>query len=392
MRCYETDFFRQDHDGHVTSVAFSKDGKFLATGSTDSTIFIYYLNNRDVVEKLCGHEDSVTSVAFSPITSCFIASASVDETVCIWNVYTETCEMVLSGHENRVQKVCYSSDGSRLVSCSYDESIRVWDVNTGACVRVLRDDNVYCHVFGGKEYFSRPNQRQRRVLDVAYSPCDDTLAAVYLDNRLRIWKADDDLKVIYVKQGTNCLAYSPRGCELACGSTDAVVTIWDATTFTFMKQIDSVRYYVNIVGSVSFSMDGKFVATNSDTEFLPDSKPIDNTIRIWHVASDQLVRTMVSHKKNVNSVAFSPDTIHLASGANDSCTIMWRLVDFDSFLNYALPLLFCNVTPYLVLDILDMLLTESSFAAESLFCRMAKIRALERLQRKVKKACIYFFC
>ena len=119
------------HDGIIESVAFSPDGKCIASGSSDKTIWLWDAETGEQLRSpLKGHEDWVLSVAFSPDSKC-IVSGSYDKTIRLWDVETgEQLRSPLEGHEDRVRSVAFSLDSKRIVSSS-DNTIRLWDVETG---------------------------------------------------------------------------------------------------------------------------------------------------------------------------------------------------------------------------------------------------------------------
>jgi WD40 repeat protein len=118
------------------SVAFSSDGQFVASGSSDSTIQIWNANTKAVQRVLNGHKKSVYSVAFSR-DGTLLASGSRDETIFIWSCHTGQVIKTLEGHGETVQSVAFSRDDKMLISGSHDRSVRIWDVQTGKLLRIL---------------------------------------------------------------------------------------------------------------------------------------------------------------------------------------------------------------------------------------------------------------
>lgn len=115
------------HEDQITSVAFSPDGKKLASGSFDDTIRLWdVLTGKPLGEPLRGHESTVQSVAFSPDGKT-IASGSYDKTIRLWDAVTgKPLGEPLRGHENWVHGVAFSRDGKTLASGSWDGTIRLW--------------------------------------------------------------------------------------------------------------------------------------------------------------------------------------------------------------------------------------------------------------------------
>jgi WD40 repeat protein len=113
------------HMGHVDAVAFSPDGKMIATGSDDGTGRLWTSDGK-FIGPLIGHTGKVTAVAFNPQSN-LVATASRDSTVRVWKVSLGQLPLVLRGHTGAVTRVRFTPDGSRIVTVSTDGTERTWD-------------------------------------------------------------------------------------------------------------------------------------------------------------------------------------------------------------------------------------------------------------------------
>jgi dipeptidyl aminopeptidase/acylaminoacyl peptidase len=241
------------HEGAVWSVAFSPDGRTLATGSWDTTARLWDVETGKETAALRGHEGWVASVAFSP-DGRTLATGSSDSTARLWDVETGKEIAVLRGHEGWVASVAFSADGRTLATGSLDSTARLWDVETGKEIAALRG-------------------HQGEVSSVAFSSDGRTLATGSDDTTARLWDVETG-KEIAVLRGHEgwvaSVAFSPDGRTLATGSLDSTARLWDVETG---KEIAALRGHEREVSSVAFSPDGRALATGSG----------DTTAWLWPV-------------------------------------------------------------------------------------------------------------
>lgn len=231
-----SDVWLRELKGHrdgVSSVAFSPDGKWLASGSwkIDGTVKLWNLNQLEpepISFKGKGHTDGITSVAFSPDGKT-LASAGNDRKICLWNVERpDTDPIVLQNHNGRVWSIAFSPDGKLLASASDDWELQVWNLEN-------LDPKYPVHV--------RLKGHSAWVSSVAFSPDGKTLASGSFDRSIRLWRINQiDWKSGKIKinvlpivlenhnQSITSVAFTPDGKYLASGSYDNTVRLWLVST------------------------------------------------------------------------------------------------------------------------------------------------------------------
>jgi WD40 repeat protein len=151
----ENPIIKLRHKEYVDSIAFSPDGRLIATGSRDSHVYLWNVQDGQLSSTLAGHADMVESVAFSPDGQ-RLASGSVDGAVCIWRVQDGALEKTLRERKEGVNStsvygLAFSPDGLLLavVGGGHDGTIRLWNVKDGKLLAVIRghQDGVYSVLF-----------------------------------------------------------------------------------------------------------------------------------------------------------------------------------------------------------------------------------------------------
>ena len=284
---YEDTFF--EDGGVVRTLAFSPDGKMLASGGYNHTINLWNAAGQ-LLRTLTGHTLSVTSVAFSS-DGRLLASSSVDGSIRFWNPVTgEHLRTLTTAHAGGVQSVVFSPDSRLLVSGGRDNMARLWDVQTGRLVRTLRGHTDW-------------------VLEVAFSRTG-LLASASRDRTIRLWNTQGQhLRTLRGHTDfVTSVAFASTG-ELVSGSRDGTVRSWNPETGSGLRVF---RGHTGHVHQVAVSVNGMLASPSAD-----------QTVRLWDLHTGQPLGTLDENMDVVRVAAFSSDGLRLASGDESGEVVLW---------------------------------------------------------------------
>ena len=194
------------HTEEVLSLAFSPDGKTLASGGYDKTVRLWNVLTSENIRTLTGHG---SSVAFSP-DGFALASGSSGDTITVGDVTTGEHKWTLTGHKHANKTVVFSPDGETFASSGF-QTIRLWDAVTGEHKRALTG-------------------HAERVSSVAFSPDGKTLASGSWDQTVRLWDVATGKHKATLTGHTDMImsvTFSADGRTLASGGMDCTVLLWD---------------------------------------------------------------------------------------------------------------------------------------------------------------------
>ena len=286
------------HSGDVTSVAFSPDGRYALSGSSDKTLKLWEVSTGRLIRTFKGHSKWgawVSSVDFSP-DGRYALSGSKDKTLKLWEVSTGRLIRTFTGHSKwvaEVSSVAFSPDGRYALSGSWDKTLKLWEITTGRLIRTFTGHS-------------------KRVNSVAFSPDGRYALSGSNDKTLKLWEvATGRLVRTFTGHSRAVLsvAFSPDGRYALSGSDD--LKLWDVATGQLIRTFTGAV----VAESVAFSPDGRYALSGS----------YGHTLKLWEVATGRMVRTFKGHSWAVYSVAFSPDGRYALSGAGflDKTLKLW---------------------------------------------------------------------
>jgi hypothetical protein len=238
------------HNGWVTAVAFSPDGARLASGSWDRTVKFWEVASGEQLGAVATDAKEVQSLAFSR-DGHWLATENSSDTTSLRDPSTGQEIRTLPSDKalgplgsNWVYSIAFSPDGRWLASALDDKTVRLWDVNTGRKVRDLTG-------------------LRRAVVYIAFSPDGRLLATGDDQKNIRIWdpaSGEEMYKLTGHKKPVYAVAFSPDGRWLASASADKTVKIWDLATG---HELHTLAGHGNMVSSLAFSPDGRWLVSGS---------------------------------------------------------------------------------------------------------------------------------
>ncbi|KAF9120556.1 Telomerase protein component 1 [Mortierella sp. 14UC] len=278
-----------------------------------------------------------------PVKCCAYSSDGQTFAVGLWNgeirLYdTATWKKVrvFRGHKSAVSSISFSHTGNQVISSGDDSTVRIWDPQEGKVRRKALLCKATCVAFSPKDqHVALATERYlvgiwnvksnedfvlrghtAPVTSVAWSPSGYQIASGSCDGTIRLWNSETWISSLVLNSIASpasrvcCIAYSPDGRRIVAGDDDGELKLWNSMTNELEH---SMKGHYNTISGVTFSKDGQWIASCS----------YDKSVRLWDAEAHVGVSIMSGHLDLVYGVAFSPDNLQIASCSSDRTVRRW---------------------------------------------------------------------
>ncbi len=291
------------HAGPVNALAYSADGRLLASASGDGSVRIWDpAAGRELVSLAGGGAQN--AVAFSAATPpatrslrvslrTLIAAGGLDHAVRVWTAPEGEAREILRSRTTEIRALEFAPGGAALAAAGGDE-VRLWDTARGQVSKLLKGH-------GGP------------VDAVRFSADGATLATASQDGTVRLFDHPSGREAARLDARAGAVfsvALAPDGAGLASGGRDSVVRLWDVRSGSVAREL---RGHAAAVRDLAYSADGRLLASASN----------DDSVRLWDVPSGRALHVLKGHANRVNAVRFTADGARLVSASEDSTLRVW---------------------------------------------------------------------
>ncbi len=312
----ETALFTE-HTGQVNALAFSTDGKILASGGFANPVIQLWdltTDSKLTTLKLAERHDSITALAFSEDNTILISLDKFGDII-YWDVETGS-KLLDPRNVDTYEVAALSQNGSMAaIGDKNGTQIHLWNTTTGKR-RVTLNGHTNFFKEGPDE-----DEKEADIQAMAFTPDGKTLVSGSEDKTVQLWKTNGAKRAtLRGHQGwITTVAFSSDGKIVASGDSNKIIKVWDVDTG---RERATLRGHKNTINALTFAPEGtplysKCLASGS----------ADGTIRFWDSETGQeLITFTVGHTEWVKAVAFFVDGTTLASAAFNSTVEIWSLM------------------------------------------------------------------
>jgi WD40 repeat protein len=296
------------HTGEITSLAVSGDGRRLLTGSWDQTAILWDAQTGARLRTFPEHTLAVTAVALSADGRRAVTGS--DRKAILWDVQTGR-ELQSFAHPATVNGLALSADGKYVLAGTSDDVAFLWDARTGAKLRTFEG---HARKMIGAAQEAGPGA-------VAFGSDGRHVLTGSVDQTAILWDATTAAKLQTFKGHTGSVrsvALGGDGKRVLTGSADHTAILWDAdgegtTPGRFGNKLQTFKGHTSAITSVALSKDGQRVLTGS----------VDRRAILWDAATGRVLQTFTGHVSGARAVALGGDGKHILAGYADGAAVLW---------------------------------------------------------------------
>lgn len=303
------------HTSGVNFANFSLNDDFIISGSSDNTIRLWSIVNNDNIKtfKVKSQKYGTNFATLSPDNK-YIASISLLDSIRLWDIAKEECikRLEVPDQISEANSITFSPDGKHIIVPFNKDGLHLWDVQTGNYIGVIAGGSLnFVHT-------TSCTSDGKYIVSSNYNPFSEPIIEIWsveTKECIRIFKIryDSDSTSIGFPYITSVL-FSPDDKYLLSASSDKIIRLWNIATGDIVKTFDGHSDYIS---SVVFSPNGKYIVSAS----------ADRTIRLWNVKNGECVKVFTGHTNKVLSALFSPNSKYIVSASSDRTVRIWSVAD-----------------------------------------------------------------
>jgi WD40 repeat protein len=285
----------QGHLYSVWCVAWTHDGKAIASGSRDNTIRIWNAVTGDVINMFTGHENTVLALSFNADSTKLVSGSNHDGIVMIWDVISGDTECSFAAHASTVLCVDWNPRSDAIATGSEDMTVKIWDTKGNLLKKF--------------------DSLEGSVWSLSWNYKGNLLLSGTADKSIRIWHFDDESASSVIPDShlgsILCVSWSPDGSLFASASQDSKIKVWDVQ----LQLRTTLEGHSGFVWDLSWNYDGSKLASCS----------ADNTIHIWDPIQGLLLQVLRGHHDIVYAVDWMKYSENkLVSCSEDKTIRVWN--------------------------------------------------------------------
>ncbi|KAI8584715.1 hypothetical protein K450DRAFT_217654 [Umbelopsis ramanniana AG] len=298
-QCFPTKTIQvlEKHSDEVWYVAFSNDGRYLASVSKDQTCVVWDMTTYAVTATLAGHTDGISYCAWSPDDRMLLTCSS-DSIVKLWDPFSGGLIGSFKKHSDHVTSCAWLPDGEHFITGGLDKCLYLWNVD-------------------GNVVFTWPTQR---VMDLAISKDGSRMVTITYDKNIDVYDLNN-LKPFCCCEfsedhSITSVSLSDDGRYALVNVSSEELHLWDLDTQTLVNKYRGQKQKDNVIRSTFGGHNQAFVVSGSE----------DNHVYVWNRKHGSLLQVLEGHNAMVNSVCWNPKNPNLFASASDDKTVhIWGI-------------------------------------------------------------------